>query len=82
MDVIEILKRVKEPSTETNIIELGIVERIEVGEEGYTIYVNFSKFMPSCKSCVPIAWLIARAILREMKRVLDEEEIKYKIVEL
>ncbi len=75
-EVLEKLRKVREPETGESIVDLGIVTGVKVDEE-VTVYVRFN--MPSCKACLPIAWMVVRAILREIDRVLAG--LKYKVVD-
>ena len=80
-EVLELLKGVEEPETGASIVDLGLISGVEVKGEMITVYVNFSRAMPGCKACTPIAWMVVRAIIRRMERVLSGTGMKYRIVE-
>ncbi|WP_290900146.1 iron-sulfur cluster assembly protein [Ferroglobus sp.] len=80
-DILNLLKDVKEPTTGESIIDLGLVEGVVVKDE-IVVYVNFLKAMPGCKACVPLAYLIVGAIVREIERAFEKTGMKYRIVEV
>ena len=80
-DVWRVLKNIRDPQFGESIVDLGLIESIIAEGRIVTIYVNLSRSIPHCKSCVPVAWMVLRAILREMERTLKKERIKYRIVE-
>ncbi len=79
--VMEILRTIRDPELGVSLFDLGIVEGVDIGERGVTVFVNFNRTLPHCKSCVPIAWMVIRAILRDMEKALKDAELKYRIVE-
>lgn len=79
--ILKLLRKVRDPQFEESIVDLGLISRIEIHEGVAIISVNFNRSLPSCKSCVPMAWMVLRAILREMERVLKKEGIRYRIIE-
>ena len=79
--VIELLKKIKDPEFGVSIVELGLVDGLDVEGGCVTVFVNFNRSLPSCKSCVPLAWMVLRAILREMERALKGAGVRYRIVE-
>ncbi len=80
-EIFELLKNVEDPETGASIVDLGLVSGVEVEGNRVTVYVNFSKAMPSCKACAPIAWMVVGTIIRRMERVLRRTGLKYRIVE-
>jgi len=80
-EIVELLKSIKDPEFGVSIVELGLIEGVHVKEKDVTVFVNFNRSLPSCKSCVPLAWMVLRAILREVGRALKRVGLRYRIVE-
>ncbi len=78
-EVIEMLGKINDPQFNLSIVELGLVERVAIDGERIVVSVNFTKSLPHCKSCVPVAWMVLRAIIREMERVLGKTGMKFTI---
>ncbi len=79
-DVFESLRGVKDPETGASILELGLVSGVKIEDDIITVYTNFSTAMPSCKACLPIAWMVASTIVRRIEKRLKDFG-KYRIVE-
>ncbi len=77
--IIEMLDKIKDPQFELSIVELGLIERVSVDDQQIRVFVNFTKSLPHCKSCVPVAWMVLRAVLREMEMVLRETGMRFTI---
>jgi|Deesub1362B_J571_1020462.scaffolds.fasta_scaffold00034_59 metal-sulfur cluster biosynthetic enzyme len=80
-DVLKSLKNIKDPETGASILDLGIISGVKVEDEIITVYTNFNRAMPSCKACIPIAWMITNSIIRRIEKSLKNYGISYKIVE-
>jgi metal-sulfur cluster biosynthetic enzyme len=80
-ELLEELRKIKEPETGASILELGLIDRIDLQNETFLVYVNFGYMMPFCKACVPIHWMVVRSIVRKIERVLKERGIRYRIIE-
>jgi len=80
-EVFNVLKDVKDPECNVSIIDLGLVHGVEIERNVAIIYVNFNNSLPSCKACVPLAWMVVRAILRDMGRAMKRIGVRYRIVE-
>ncbi len=80
-EVISLLRSIRDPEFGVSIVELGLIERVNVEEKNVTVFVNFNRSLPHCKSCIPLAWMVIRAVLREMERALKGAGIRYRIVE-
>ena len=78
-EILEMLGRIKDPQFELSIVELGLIEKVSVDDRQIRVFVNFTKSLPHCKSCVPVAWMVLRAIIREMERVLGKTGMKFTI---
>ena len=81
LEVIEKLRKIREPETNVGILDLGLISGIEVNDEMIVVYVNFSYIRSSCKACIPINWMMVRSMVRKIERVLKEEGYRYMIVE-
>lgn len=80
-EILELMKTIEDPETGASIVDLGLISGVEVEGGKVTVYVNFSRAMPSCKACTPIAWMVMGAIFRRMERVLRRTGMRYRIVE-
>ncbi len=80
-DVLKSLRNVKDPETGASILELGIISGVKVEDGTITVYTNFNRAMPSCKACMPIAWMVTNSIVRRIEKSLKNYGINYKIVE-
>lgn len=79
-DVLESLKNVKDPETGANILDLGIISGVKIEDGIIIVYTNFDRTMPSCKACVPIAWMVTASIIRRIEKRLRDLG-NYRIVE-
>ena len=67
--IINILKKIKEPESELSLYELKIVNFIdyEKDDKKLIISLDFNKRMPSCVGCKPIAWMLQKKIVEALK---------------
>ncbi|RMG59769.1 MAG: DUF59 domain-containing protein [Deltaproteobacteria bacterium] len=74
-EIIDILKRVKDPETEMSVFDLGLVRSVDFNEVTGKLIINidFRRRNPSCAGCVPIAWLVQKKITEN----LAEEFMKF-----
>jgi metal-sulfur cluster biosynthetic enzyme len=67
-DIIRILNNIKDIETEMSVLDLGLIKSIDYieSEQKLLINVDFRKRTPSCRFCMPIAWLEQRKIMDEL----------------
>ena len=73
-DVYKELEEVYDPEMGVNIVDLGLVYRVEVKDE--TIEVDFTLTDPGC----PVGEIIENTIVSRLKKSFDVERVKTKIV--
>jgi len=80
-EIVESLKKIKEPETGVSIVDLGIIDKIEVKDGIYEVYVNFAYLNSSCIACMPIMWTVVRSLVRKIEKAMKELGLSYKIIE-
>ncbi len=67
-DILEILKRVRDPETDMSVFDLGLVKSIDYNEQTGCLLINvdFKRRNPSCAGCVPIAWFVQKKITERL----------------
>ncbi len=73
-EILQALDAVKDPELEISILQHQLVSDIDIQEGGKRVLIRlaFQRKMPSCPGCVPIAWLIQRRIVREVKEAVGK----------
>ncbi|WP_365941930.1 iron-sulfur cluster assembly protein [Thermococcus sp.] len=71
--VVEILKKVKDPETELNIVDEGLVYGLTVEGSKVQVFLLMARSTPHCHFCQMIAINVQRKILDRIIRVLKEE---------
>lgn len=71
--VVELLKKVKDPETDLNIVEEGLVHGLTVENKKAMVWLNFVRSTPVCKFCRPIAITLQKRIVRDVISVLEKE---------
>jgi metal-sulfur cluster biosynthetic enzyme len=73
-EILLALDAVKDPELEISILDHQLVREINVQDNGRKVRVrlSFQRKMPSCPGCVPIAWLIQRRIVRDVKEAVSK----------
>jgi metal-sulfur cluster biosynthetic enzyme len=68
-DVMDVLKTIKDPETELDIVELLLVNDVTVRADGKQVIVDmgFQRKTPGCKACVTLAWYIQSKIIRKIE---------------
>lgn len=63
------LKRIKDPESELSLFELELVQHIDYENIGRKLIIalDFDRRMPNCMGCKPIAWIIQKKIVDELK---------------
>ncbi len=82
--IVDVLKRVKDPETELSLYDLGVVKYIDYEDEGRKLIIalDFDSKMPSGVCCKPLAWVVQKKMVDELKREFSGlegvEEIEFK----
>jgi metal-sulfur cluster biosynthetic enzyme len=78
-DIIQILKKIKDPETEMSIFDLGLIKNIDYKEKDKTLIINIAlrSHMPSCKTCQ----FISLKIIDTITSNLEKEFLKYPAIE-
>ena len=80
-EIMEKLRKIKEPETGASIVDLGMIEKVEAKDGVYEIYVNFAYLNSSCIACMPILWTVVRSLVRKIERAMKELGLRYRIIE-
>ena len=78
-NIIEILKKIKDPESEQSLYDLQIVKHIDYKEEEKKLIItlDFNSRMPNCIGCKPIAWMLQKKIVEHLENEFFEfEEVK------
>jgi len=70
--VVEELKKVKDPETELNIVEEGLVYGVTVEGKKAMVWLLLVKSTPSCHFCQALAMNVQKRIVRDIINVLRE----------
>lgn len=72
--VVEVLRTIKDPETEINIVELLLVNDVRILPDGVTVVVDmgFQRKNPDCKACVPLAWYIQSKIIKKIETLVGQ----------
>ena len=72
--IVDILRTIKDPETEMNIVDLLLVDDIVIRDNGKTVVIDmgFQKKNPDCKACVPLAWYIQGKIIRKIEKYVGQ----------
>lgn len=67
--VIDVLKTIKDPETNLDLLELLLVNDVTISDDGHTVTVDmgFQRRNPSCKACVVLAWYIQSKLIRKIE---------------
>lgn len=80
--IIEILKNVKDPETEIDIVSSGYIYGMTVTDEKTEIWMDFNQRVPGCSFCKVIAWKIIETISTNVYKELEKNGYKnIKVVE-
>ena len=70
--VVEELKKVKDPETELNIVEEGLVYGVTVEGKKAMVWLLLVKSTPDCHFCQALAMNVQKRIVRDIINVLRE----------
>jgi len=81
-NVEEVLKGVKVPGFDIDLISSGVVRRLRISRDGekLVIYVGFKESDPSCGFCKFINHTLWSSIVREIKDALNNEGFREVLV--
>ncbi|ADT83334.1 hypothetical protein TBCH5v1_0414 [Thermococcus barophilus] len=71
--VVEILKRVRDPETDLNIVDEGLVYGVTIEGKKAQIFLFMARSTPECHFCQMMAINVQRRILRDIINVLKQE---------
>lgn len=71
-DVINLLKKIKDPETEISIYDLGLIYGYTIKNNSIDIFVNFQRNTPSCFFCKIISWKIIEDISNNLVEIFKE----------
>ena len=70
--VVEELKKVKDPETELNIVEEGLVYGVTVEDKKAMVWLLLVKSTPDCHFCQALAMNVQKRIVRDIINILRE----------
>lgn len=80
--VLEELRKVKDPETESDIVSLGLVYGMTIKENYAEIWVSFARRLNICPFCKALGWTIIDKITRDIVNRLESMGFKrIKVVE-
>ncbi len=85
-EIVEILKKVKDPESEMSVFDLGLIKHVDYLEEKKTLIVScdFLRRNPSCVGCLPIAWMVQKKITDDLSKEFlkydDIDAVEFKIL--
>ena len=82
-EILELLRRVKNPFTNMDIVSEGLVTKISIDEDegNVTIYVAFARFTPLHPFAMAVNWPVQRRIVEDMVNVLEDKLGYFEIVD-
>lgn len=75
-EVVEILKKVKDPETDTDIVSLGLVYGFTVDGDNIDVWMDFQGNTPGCFFCKTLTWSIIEKISTDTIEKLRESGFK------
>jgi metal-sulfur cluster biosynthetic enzyme len=72
-DVVEELRKVRDPETELNIVDEGLVYGLTVENEKVMVWLLLARTTPECHFCQAIAMNVQRKIVGDIIEVLREK---------
>jgi metal-sulfur cluster biosynthetic enzyme len=80
---LELLKGVKEPVSDVNIVDAGIVSKVEYDpdEKLLTVYLDLARRGSSHPFEMAIEWAVYAHIVREVVKVLEDEFPEIEVVD-
>lgn len=74
-EILELLKSVKNPFTDMDIVNEGLVTKVEIDEveNKVRIYVAFARHTPPHPFVMAVNWPLQAKIVRDMVKVLEDK---------
>jgi len=72
-EVVRILERVKDPDTELNIVEEGLLYGLTVKEGNVEVFLLMARSTPECHACQMLAVNVQSKILNDIVSILKQE---------
>ncbi|USG99088.1 iron-sulfur cluster assembly protein [Thermococcus argininiproducens] len=72
-EVVEELKKVKDPETELNIVDEGLVYGITVEGKNVMVWLFLARSTPECHFCQAIAMNVQKRIIKDIVSVLRDK---------
>lgn len=80
--LVEILKKIKDPETDIDIVNSGYVYGLTLTDELTEIWMDFNQRVPGCNFCKVVAWKLIETISGKIVEVLQQSGYKnIKVVE-
>ncbi|WP_297477728.1 iron-sulfur cluster assembly protein [Thermococcus sp.] len=82
-EVLNLLRKVKNPFTEMDIVREGLVSKVEIDEDEnkVTIYVAFARNTPLHPFAMAVNWPLQARIVEDMVNVLEDRLGYFEIVD-
>ncbi|NJE76847.1 iron-sulfur cluster assembly protein [Thermococcus sp. ES12] len=80
-EILELLREVKNPFTEMDIVSEGLVTKVIVEEDVTTIYVAFARSTPQTPFSMAVNWPLQARIIEDMVKVLGDKLGYFEIVD-
>jgi len=82
-EILELLKKVKNPITNMDIVSEGLVSKVEIDEEDRTvrIYVAFLRYTPAHPFAMAVNWAVQARIIKDMAKVLEDKLGYFEIID-
>lgn len=80
-EILNLLRDVKNPFTDMDIVSEGLVTKVITDEERTIIYVAFARNTPKQPFAMAVNWPLQARIIREMVNVLEDKLGYFEIVD-
>ncbi|GAB6101707.1 iron-sulfur cluster assembly protein [Thermococcus atlanticus] len=80
-EILNLLRNVRNPFTDMDIVSEGLVTKVVVEEERAIIYVAFARNIPPQPFAMAVNWPVQANIIREMAKVLEGKLGYFEIVD-
>ncbi|AEC52397.1 hypothetical protein PNA2_1482 [Pyrococcus sp. NA2] len=76
MEITELLKNVKNPFTERDIVSEGLISKVMVENKKIIIFVAFSRFTPRKPAPMAMVWPLQARIVKDIVKALRGYDIE------
>ncbi|RLD13232.1 MAG: hypothetical protein DRI28_06300 [Caldiserica bacterium] len=80
-EVVDILKEIKDPETDMDIVSLGLVYGFTIEGDSIDVWMDFQGNTPQCFFCKTLAWSIIEKISTEVINKLKSKFKSVRVVE-